>query len=48
VDQGRLVGMLTESDIFRAVIAGQLAMPTTYAIVTGPSIEALTTATPIV
>ena len=32
VDNGKLVGMITESDIFRAVISGQLVLTTTVAI----------------
>ena len=36
LEQGRLVGILTESDIFRAVVAGQLALLTTVAVVTKP------------
>lgn len=31
VDEGRLVGMITESDIFRAVIAGGVAVASHYA-----------------
>ncbi len=41
--QGLLVAILTESDIFQAVVAGQLALPTTVAVVTQP---ARTTVTP--
>lgn len=48
LDQGRLVGILTESDIFRGVIAGQLALPTTVAVVREPPLEALTRGIPIV
>lgn len=48
LEQGRLVGILTESDIFRAVVAGQLALPTTVAVVTEPPPTAITTAIPIV
>ena len=48
LEQGRLVGIVTESDIFRAVVAGQLALPTTVAVVTEPPTTAITTAVPIV
>jgi len=34
LEDGRLVGMITESDIFRAVISGSLPLPTATAVVT--------------